>query len=203
MNQSNRTDAGRFHANSATGSLRSHIASVPWSFNIVNCCETGVQNVAVQHVVCGLRLVSLHQHPCANHPSLFSRAVCAIACQFPVSMHHSAAVAPAVAPAVHHRDYLEAALVSALRNAPSLVPILIYDGPASTLTAWFEAMGGIVVFHHLSIYQELREAEATGHVAKGYADFVRGTYLRLDIPILFPRYVGPNACPSACAFAAC
>lgn len=96
----------------------------------------------------------------------------------------------------HHTDpktadyihYLEVALLSA-RNAPSLVPVLVYDGPASPLTTWFESMGGLVIFHHLSFYNELRDAEDAGHLEPGHADFVRGTYLRLDIPYLLPTVI--------------
>lgn len=37
--------------------------------------------------------------------------------------------------------YLKAAFLSARRNAPSLLPHLIVDGPPNDVSAWFEAHG--------------------------------------------------------------
>ena len=70
-------------------------------------------------------------------------------------------------------DYVKAALISAKHMAPSLVPYLIYSGPACAMTAWFEMHGGHVLFHDLSFFKDLREAD------KGD---VSGAYLRLDVP---------------------
>ena len=71
--------------------------------------------------------------------------------------------------------YVKAALLSAKHMAPSLVPYLIYSGPACAMTAWYEMHGGHVLFHDLSFFDQLREAN------KGD---VSGAYLRLDIPAM-------------------
>ena len=72
-------------------------------------------------------------------------------------------------------QYIKSALMSARRLAPSLVPYLIYSGPACAMTAWYELHGGHVLFHDLSFFSDLRE-ENKGDVS--------GAYLRLDVPAL-------------------
>ena len=57
-----------------------------------------------------------------------------------------------------YNDYVKAALVSAQIHAPSLVPHLIWFGPPSPMTAWFEVHGGPVIFQELSFYGKLPEA---------------------------------------------
>ena len=69
--------------------------------------------------------------------------------------------------------YIRVALLSAREKAPSLVPYLIYSGPANTMTAWFEQHGGTVIFHDLSFFADLRE-DMKSHAS--------GPYLRLDVP---------------------
>ena len=70
-------------------------------------------------------------------------------------------------------QYVKAALISAKHMAPSLVPYLLYSGPACAMTAWFELHGGHVIFHDLSFFSDLGDAN------KGD---VSGAYLRLDVP---------------------
>ncbi len=46
--------------------------------------------------------------------------------------------------------FIQVALLSAKKQAPSLIPYLIFDGAPNELTAWFERNGGHVIFHSLS-----------------------------------------------------
>lgn len=38
-------------------------------------------------------------------------------------------------------EYIKAAVLSAHRNAPSLLPVLLFEGAPSNFTAWYEAHG--------------------------------------------------------------
>jgi hypothetical protein len=38
-------------------------------------------------------------------------------------------------------EYIKAAVLSAQRNAPSLLPVLLYEGDSSNFTAWFGTHG--------------------------------------------------------------
>jgi len=71
-------------------------------------------------------------------------------------------------------NYVKVAMLSAKAHAPSLVPILMVDGAASGLTAWFALNGGIVLFHELSFVNDLPEALRP----------MTGAFLRLDIPLV-------------------
>ncbi len=65
-------------------------------------------------------------------------------------------------PTVNHTNHPQVAIMSAKQNAPSLIPILIYDGPPGSLTAWVERLGGKVIFHYLTFYEDLRKFEKKG-----------------------------------------
>ena len=70
--------------------------------------------------------------------------------------------------------YIKAAVLSAKEHAPSLVPVLIFQGAPNSVTAWFERHGGTVLFHSLSFLDALPETQHGGI----------GAYLRMDIPLL-------------------
>ena len=74
--------------------------------------------------------------------------------------------------------YIKAAVLSAKDKAPSLVPHLLYSGPANAMTAWFEQQGGTVLFHDLSFFAQLRE---------DLKDNGSGPFLRIDVPSVVPH----------------
>jgi hypothetical protein len=43
------------------------------------------------------------------------------------------------------------AVLSAKRNAPSLVPVLLYPGRRNSFVDWFEAQGGLAYQHRTSL----------------------------------------------------
>lgn len=86
----------------------------------------------------------------------------------------------------HHMCHTQVAIMSAKQNAPSLVPILIYDGPPGSLTAWVERLGGKVIFHYLTFYQDLKDFESRGVLQK----------VRIQM-LLFRRKT--SSCPGLCA----
>lgn len=88
------------------------------------------------------------------------------------------------------KDYLRAAFITARLHAPSLIPVLIYSGPASSpFTRWWEARGGHIVHHRLTFREEFDKVVpkdkywGTKLVAK------QSAYLRLDIPLLVRQLV--------------
>lgn len=66
-----------------------------------------------------------HAHPPPPTPPTCKRVLWFTSLSLP---HHEALNT------TDYTDYLQVALLSALRNAPSLVPVLVYDGPACPLT---------------------------------------------------------------------
>jgi len=73
------------------------------------------------------------------------------------------------------------AVYSAIRNAPSLKPHLIWSGNATPFTERMETLGVKVIMHRLSFERAIDEtnrSELWKHTAKG-------AMLRLDIPSLF------------------
>lgn len=60
--------------------------------------------------------------------------------------------------------HLKVAIMSAKKNAPSLVPHVLVDGGPGPVTSWLEAAGVAVIHHELSIYGLLEEARNAGHV---------------------------------------
>ena len=76
------------------------------------------------------------------------------------------------------------ALLSALRQAPSLVPHLIYDGPGNPpIVQWWKAMGGVVHYHHLEFYDMLKGVSNGVHHPVGFIDLA-SAFLRFDIPLV-------------------
>jgi hypothetical protein len=62
-------------------------------------------------------------------------------------------------PDSRYLQFLKAAVLSARRHAPSLVPVLIYGGQQPDLvTRWFAEQGGTVVYHTLSFLPDLQRA---------------------------------------------
>jgi len=56
-------------------------------------------------------------------------------------------------------SYLKVSMLSVLEKAPSLVPVLLFDGaPDHPLAAWMRGMGGIVIVHTLSFKQAMVDA---------------------------------------------
>lgn len=55
-----------------------------------------------------------------------------------------------------HYRYLQVALLSARKAAPSLIPYLVFDGAPNEVTAWFERQGGRVILHELTISETLK-----------------------------------------------
>jgi hypothetical protein len=82
-------------------------------------------------------------------------------------------------------DLLKVALLSAKKRAPSLVPVLIYDGPNEhPLPQWFSNRGGFVVHHNSSLipfFEELPKNISSNLIKH------QGAYLRLEIPVVMNR----------------
>lgn len=64
-----------------------------------------------------------------------------------------------------HR-YLQVALLSARKAAPSLIPYLVFDGAPNEVTAWFERQGGRVILHELTISETLKRVRWRCHHQK-------------------------------------
>ena len=60
----------------------------------------------------------------------------------------------------------QVALLSAMRNAPSLVPILLYPGKETSFVRWFEKSGG-VAFPHSSSLRPRWQVIVAHHVHEG------------------------------------
>lgn len=58
-------------------------------------------------------------------------------------------------------EYIKTAVLSAIRNAPSLLPVLLYDGGPSNFTAWFEAHGRSRLLGSMKIAQLMLKAILT------------------------------------------
>lgn len=88
--------------------------------------------------------------------------------------------------------YLQVAMLSARRNAPSLVPHLLFDGAPNEVTAWFDRHGGRVVLHELTLEDVMKKAVEQGHQpAEWFRN--RGAFLRMDIPFIFPELLNKYA----------
>jgi hypothetical protein len=64
-------------------------------------------------------------------------------------------------PTAQQKQQLRAALLSARRHAPSLVPVLVHSGPPGELTRFFEEQGGHAVQHELSFLATLKQQRDT------------------------------------------
>ena len=90
----------------------------------------------------------------------------------------------------HNLEFLQAAIVSARLNAPSLAPHVVYmhepDQPLEpdTFSRWLEAAGARVILHRLSFRDEI-PAERRKNPNVGINSHVNlGTYGRMDVPQL-------------------
>jgi len=82
-------------------------------------------------------------------------------------------------------DYIHmiyAMLASQRINAPHLVPYMIYDGPADEFCESVESKGVQVIHHEFSMLDEIKKHHGWADI--GFQRIARGTYLRLDIPLL-------------------
>ncbi|KAI9025741.1 hypothetical protein DFJ74DRAFT_665385 [Hyaloraphidium curvatum] len=89
-------------------------------------------------------------------------------------------------------DHAKAALLSAKKHAPSLLPYLITDvaDAEDDLPKWFERQGATVVRHNLSFLPLLVDAVESGvKPATWISEY--GTFLRLDIPLVLPSLPPP------------
>lgn len=82
-----------------------------------------------------------------------------------------------------YKKYVKAAMVSAVENAPSLVPNLVYDGPNDTFVKWFTGAGGRVHNHKLSFYDKLQALVDSNEKTKAWLGMY-GAFLRMDLPFI-------------------
>ncbi len=73
-------------------------------------------------------------------------------------------------------------VLSAKKNAPSLTPIMVYNGKPDEFTEEMISIGVNVVFHELTFQSEVDSAVGRSYTWKQTA---KGAFLRLDIPNLF------------------
>ncbi|PSC73694.1 glycosyl transferase family 8 [Micractinium conductrix] len=87
--------------------------------------------------------------------------------------------------------YVRAALLSARQHAPSLVPVLLVTSAEPTeLGSWFEQLGGLVLFHHLSFLHLMpREADPAAPYHQSTAEH-EAIFLRLDAHLAMEQIVG-------------
>ncbi|PSC71923.1 Eukaryotic translation initiation factor 3 subunit B [Micractinium conductrix] len=81
-------------------------------------------------------------------------------------------------------SYVKAALLSARRHAPSLVPVLLVTSAGPTeLGTWFGQLGGLALLHHLSFLPLMpREADPARTLV------LEGVFLRLDAHLRYALY---------------
>ncbi len=78
-----------------------------------------------------------------------------------------------------YESFAKIAVYSARKNAPGLVPNLIYNGPENQFTADMQKMGVRVIHHKLSFEHLLDDVPGRG---QGWRHVARGAMLRMDIP---------------------
>lgn len=80
--------------------------------------------------------------------------------------------------------YLKAALSSAKRHAPSLIPFFIFAGNPKDIPSWFANFDNYVtiVNHNLSFYEMLRKKGVNPKYSVQH-----GSYIRLDISNILPK----------------
>ena len=93
-------------------------------------------------------------------------------------------------------NHARVAVLSALLNAPSLVPHVVYMHhahqlfEADDLTRWLQALGVRMMYHRLSFAADLYATTAnatTGLLRRGPPGIDIGTYCRMDVPFIARR----------------
>lgn len=93
-------------------------------------------------------------------------------------------------------NHARVAVLSALLNAPSLVPHVVYMHhahqrfEADDLTRWLQALGVRMLYHRLSFADDLYSTTAnatTGLLKRGPPGIDIGTYCRMDVPFVARR----------------
>ena len=85
-------------------------------------------------------------------------------------------------------QYLKVAILSAQRNAPSLIPVIVFTGGRtgnSELTVWIEEHGGYVLNHKLSFYKELKVLSSDPKWS--FSQNLWGSWLRVDIAAIMSQ----------------
>jgi hypothetical protein len=79
-------------------------------------------------------------------------------------------------------DHLKVAILSARKNAPALVPVIVFTGAMSgnaALVSWIESNGGYVMHHKISFVRELKLLASDPKYK--YSKNLWGSWLRIDI----------------------
>ena len=80
-------------------------------------------------------------------------------------------------------SYLKGALNSALSNAPSLIPFVLFAGNSANIPSWLTKMNGVnIINHNLTFFDMLKRKGVHPKFA-----IQHGSYLRLDIPAAMPK----------------
>ncbi len=85
-------------------------------------------------------------------------------------------------------DHLKVAIISAQRNAPSLVPIIVFTGSMrgnAPLVAWIEQHGGYALHHSLTFVNDLKRLSSDPKYS--YSQNLWGSWLRVDIVAIMSR----------------
>ena len=78
-----------------------------------------------------------------------------------------------------YENFAKVAVYSARKNAPGLVPNLIYNGPENSFTEEMQALG-VNVFHHKLSFEHLLDSVPDRD--DGWRHIARGAMLRMDLP---------------------
>ena len=78
-----------------------------------------------------------------------------------------------------YENFAKVAVYSARKNAPGLVPNLIYNGPENSFTEEMQALG-VNVFHHKLSFEHLLDSVPGRD--DGWRHIARGAMLRMDLP---------------------
>lgn len=91
-----------------------------------------------------------------------------------------------------YEEMIKVAVISARKNAPSLEPICIFDGPESEFTWWLKDNNVKVIHHRVSFYNDLiAYASESDPNSKGATNALHGilpgVFLRLDLPLIMKK----------------
>ena len=85
-------------------------------------------------------------------------------------------------------DHLKVAILSARKNAPSLVPVIVFTGGMNgnaALVSWIESHGGYVMHHTISFVKDLKVLSSDPEYR--YSQNLWGSWLRVDIVAIMSR----------------
>lgn len=110
----------------------------------------------------------------------------------------SGAAAFYVANNTDYVDALKAAILSGRREAPSLVPVVIFTGPKSAeqsaLERWLHCHGSVGITHNLSFQHDMDMLSQDPEW--GFSQYLLGSWLRVDFPNVLQTISKPESISS-------